>query len=124
MYDPDALRLALARRLRSLRIEAGLTQIELAERAGISNEFLSRIEHASGTPSLDTVARLAHGLGLQLCEVFQEDAPADVMARLGTLLARLEPEDVELILALAEQVAKHRRAAPESRPLRNGRKRH
>ncbi|HLV60456.1 MAG TPA: helix-turn-helix transcriptional regulator [Fredinandcohnia sp.] len=105
MEDTTELRQALARRIRSLRQEAGLTQVELAERAGISNEFLSRIEHASGTPSLDTLARLARGLGIGLCELFQESEPSDAVQRIEPLLRRMSEEGRELVVAVARSVA-------------------
>lgn len=105
VQDPKDLRHALAHRLRSLRLEAGLTQVDLAERAGISNEFLSRIEHASGTPSLETLARLAEGLGIELCELFQEKVPSDAVGRIEPLLGRMSEEGRELVLAVAEKVA-------------------
>jgi WD40 repeat protein/transcriptional regulator with XRE-family HTH domain len=50
--------------LRRYRTAAGLTQEELAERAGLSSRGLSYIERGSRRPYRDTVGRLADALGL------------------------------------------------------------
>src|ERR687886_804407 len=51
--------------LRQLRLEAGLTQEELAERAGLSTRGLSDLERGlRRTPRLGTVRLLAEALGL------------------------------------------------------------
>src|SRR5690348_11663954 len=52
----------LAKQLRELREEAGLSQAELARRAGISRQALNQIEASEGDPSFATVSRLASEL--------------------------------------------------------------
>src|SRR5438445_12105883 len=52
-------------RLRDLRRAAGLTQEQLAERAGVSPRSISGLERGEGgTPRRDTVALLVRALGL------------------------------------------------------------
>jgi predicted ATPase/DNA-binding XRE family transcriptional regulator len=54
-----------SRRLRRLRVAAGLTQQELAERAGVSVRAISDLEREiNERPRRDTAAMLANGLGL------------------------------------------------------------
>ena len=48
------------------RKDIGLTQKELAERTGIYQADISKIERAIGNPSLSTLSRLAEGLGMEL----------------------------------------------------------
>lgn len=55
---------ALGRRLSAFRRDAQLTQEALADRAGISVQFLGNIERGIGTPSLNTLISLAHALEL------------------------------------------------------------
>jgi len=51
--------------LRGLRTEAGLTQEELAEAAGLSSRAISYLERGEvATPHKDTVRLLANALGL------------------------------------------------------------
>ena len=48
-------RAALAARLREIRIEAGLTASDLAERAGWQRSKVSKIEHARQVPSIGDI---------------------------------------------------------------------
>ena len=56
----------LGRRVKELRTRRGLTQADLAERAGISQTTLSRLEGGHQCPSLQGVATLAEALGVSL----------------------------------------------------------
>ncbi len=59
----------LGRRLRELRMAAGLTQAELARRTGIHRPNIARVEAGRHTPSLDTLARIAHAIGVPTTQV-------------------------------------------------------
>ena len=48
------------------RKASGLTQKELAERTGIAQADISKMENGSANPSLRTLRRLAAGMGMQL----------------------------------------------------------
>ncbi len=48
------------------RIEQNMTQKELAERTGIRQSNISRIESGVTSPTVTTLARLAAGLGKKL----------------------------------------------------------
>ena len=56
----------LAVSLASARIEAGLTQKQLAETSGIYQADISKIERGLANPSLSTLKRLADGMGMAL----------------------------------------------------------
>jgi DNA-binding XRE family transcriptional regulator len=59
----------LGRRLRELRLAAGLTQAELARRTGIHRPNIARVEAGRHTPSLETLARLAQAIGVSTTRV-------------------------------------------------------
>jgi transcriptional regulator with XRE-family HTH domain len=62
----------LSRRVAKLRRDSGLTKTALAEKTGLSTSTISRIESAGETlynPHLDTLAYLAHGLGVKVGEI-------------------------------------------------------
>ena len=63
----------LGARLRALRLEAGLTQAEVARRTGIHRPNIARVEAGRHTPSLETVARLAHAIGVPTSLVLVEE---------------------------------------------------
>ncbi len=52
----------IGRALRSVRTNAGITQAELAERAKVSREVVSRIESGHHSPRADTLAALLSAL--------------------------------------------------------------
>ena len=45
------------------RLACNMTQKELAERTGIRQSNISRIESGADSPTVDTLARIAAGLG-------------------------------------------------------------
>ena len=57
------LKKSLARNLRRLRVARGLSQSELAAKAGIARPHLSRLENRTYDTGLDTVSKLAAALG-------------------------------------------------------------
>ncbi len=59
----------LGARLRKLRLEAGLTQAELARRTGIHRPNIARVEAGRHTPSLETLARIANAIGVSTTHV-------------------------------------------------------
>lgn len=60
---------ALAALLRQLREARGVTQEELACRAGLTMSALSRIERGLNRPAWETVARISRALGVSLVEL-------------------------------------------------------
>ena len=77
MTKPIAALGSLRIPLRHLREERGLTQVELSERTGIQQGSLSKIEQGPSRIGLDTLVRLAHGLGLASpLELFQWEPAA------------------------------------------------
>lgn len=69
-YDALEPEFQLVRELIRARREAGLTQKELAEKTGIQQANLSRIENGNGNPSVMTLNRIAQGLGKKLVITF------------------------------------------------------
>lgn len=61
-------RLKLGKRLKKLRNEAGLTQIQLAKSAGVSRPTISRIENGANYPNTNTLRALSEALGLDFSE--------------------------------------------------------
>ena len=72
MKDPDFkrewddLEYRLMMMVLKARNEQHLTQSELAERTGIRQSNISRIEKGQSLPSIATLNKIAHGLGKEL----------------------------------------------------------
>ena len=60
----------LARNLKENRRRLGITQPELAERAGMSTQYLAMIEIAPKFPTADILERLSAALGIDPHELF------------------------------------------------------
>ena len=66
---------ALGRRVRHLRKQAGLTLDQLAERTGVSGSHLSLVENARREPRLSLVQRIAEVLGVAVEDLLTGRAP-------------------------------------------------
>ncbi len=75
----DPADLELGTRLRAIRQRFGLSQRELARRAGITNGTVSLIEQGQVSPSVGSLRRLTGALSLSLAEFFAFDL--DALAR-------------------------------------------
>ena len=78
------LGVVLLTRLRALRERKGLTQAELAARAGITRGSLGRLENLQGPPRPPTTRRLAKALGVKpedLSEPLPDEATAQDRAQ-------------------------------------------
>ncbi|WP_327263128.1 helix-turn-helix domain-containing protein [Streptomyces sp. NBC_01232] len=67
------LAMAFARAVYERRKALGLSQAQLAERAGLTQAKISRVEGADGVPTLPLLRRLAHALDAGLSIALDED---------------------------------------------------
>ena len=75
-YEQADRDLRLDDQLRAIRRSRNLTQKEVAERAGMSQRALSRIELGGGVPDIETLCRLGHAMGVRF-HVIVGDEDAD-----------------------------------------------
>ena len=68
--------------LRERRLECGLTQTELAARAGVSRQLVAAVEADRNTPAVDAAIGLARALATSVEELFAS-RPRQVVAALG-----------------------------------------
>ena len=66
----DDIRAVFGRRVRELRTARGLSQEELAHRAGIHWTYLGGIERGERNPALVNVGRIAKALKVPAAELF------------------------------------------------------
>lgn len=66
----DILLETFAKILRQQRLAKGLSQEELAHRAGVSMRYVSLLESRHHQPSLSTIRGLCSGLGISMVELF------------------------------------------------------
>lgn len=75
----------IGRRIRDYRRQARLTQAELAERAGVCQQYIGCLERGEGIPSLATVMSLCSALAVEpntlLLDCFRHDPEAPCSLR-------------------------------------------
>jgi transcriptional regulator with XRE-family HTH domain len=76
LQDEPALRSLIAARVRDARKNLGLTARELGDRVGVTRSFISQVERAEVTPSLQTMLRITHALGIPMADLFEATRPA------------------------------------------------
>jgi len=76
-------------RLREVRLQRGMTQVELAEKAAVSVNYVGRLEKGTTTPGIDLVDRLAAALGATVAELLPAASPPDASAVLKERARRL-----------------------------------
>ena len=64
--SPETERIDIAANVRRLRKTRGLTQVGLAERSGLCQSWISRLERRAENPSIATLQRLATGLQVEV----------------------------------------------------------
>ncbi|MBI1209929.1 MAG: helix-turn-helix domain-containing protein [Alphaproteobacteria bacterium] len=69
--DPTDLRAVFAANLYRLRVERGLTQQELAEKANVGRIYVWQLEHCIYSASLKIIQRLAEALDVEPSELLR-----------------------------------------------------
>lgn len=67
-----------AYRLRTLRKKFGLSQEELAEIFDVDSSYIGRLERLERNPSLDTLEKIANGLGVKVHDLINFDKELQV----------------------------------------------
>lgn len=62
----------MARNLRILRNQKGLSQEELAFQAGINRNYVGQIERKEKSPTVDMIEKLATALDIEPIEIFSK----------------------------------------------------
>jgi transcriptional regulator with XRE-family HTH domain len=91
-------------RLRGIRTTFGLSQRELARRAGVTNGLISLIEQNRVSPSVSSLKRVLDGVPMSLAEFFTLDLTASPQAFYGAEdLVELGNPEVSLRLVAAQR---------------------
>lgn len=96
-------------RIKAARLAAGISQNQLAKRAGVSQAGLSAIESTTKSPNVDTLERIANALHIPLQELLapacperEEGCDRRWIPVLGTVQAGIPAESLENILDYEE----------------------
>jgi transcriptional regulator with XRE-family HTH domain len=67
----DRTLVALAKRIKELRLDKGISQEELAHRSGLSRTGMGFLETGKRWPRLDTLTKVADGLNISVDELLK-----------------------------------------------------
>ena len=99
-------------RIRDVRNKTGLTQFELAERAGLNLSWLGQIERGQRTATIITLSKICGALNISLGELFRESQKhsfqkGDLIIReLRELLKGQSEEDKQFIIEVVRRICK------------------
>lgn len=93
------LTVEFGKKVRSLRQGKGMSQEELAFKAGLSPAHLGQIERAQKKPTLETIGRLADALGVVVVDLFAFDAPVQAENRNNETIEKINSQ----LLAMSEE---------------------
>lgn len=98
---------AIGKRLRDARVAKGMTQEELAERAGLSPNHISVIERGIKSPQLDSFVSVCNALGVSADTVLIDVVDAATESAVSELseLLRGQPRDVQIRILRAVRAA-------------------
>ncbi|MGB9839784.1 helix-turn-helix domain-containing protein [Thermovenabulum sp.] len=113
-------------KLKKLRTERGLTQVELAKKAGVSPALIGQLENGKVEPSIKTLEKLAHALSVTPCFFVTDDDGAENIFKIMNpalkelfldpkvksvleMVADCTPEELSFILRFIELYKSHRK---------------
>ena len=91
----------VSKRLISLRVQCGLTQNGLAERAGVSQTHLRRVELGQADITIGHLQLLCDAMSISIQDFFKEESEPDEMAM---AFSKLSPKQKKLLLAFLESL--------------------
>src|SRR4030043_158168 len=94
--------------IRKHRKEKRLTLKAVAEKAGISEGFLSQVENSTSSPSVDTLISISNAIGVNAGDLLNQVSAQENLA----IVRKMEWDDIEVPKA---GFATHRFLSPENR---------
>lgn len=111
--------------VRGTRLRLGLSQEAVAERVGVSPEFIGRVERGQALPSVPTLLSLSEVLGVGVDVLVgraQGEGPrvegSVELRRLVTLMSELPPRSLRLLVPIVVEMGKATRVQPRHRAAR------
>ena len=91
----------VSKRLRKLREQCGYTQNGLAERAGVSQTHLRRVELGQADITVSHLQLICDAMSITMKEFFEEATDTDEIA---AVFSKLSPKQKKLLLAFIESL--------------------
>ncbi len=104
----------LGKRIAFFRKLRNLTQAELAEKVGLSSNFIALIESGRRAPSFETLEKLIEVLNVSVNQIFnfeesnEYDTAEEIRERLNSYISEMKPEDLYILMDLADKIKRGR----------------
>lgn len=106
----------IGKNIRRFRLEKGLRQEDLAERAGLSDKYISMIERGMKTPALETFIDIVNALGVSADMLLSDVVSTGYTVKVSLLTERLEKlseADRKMVYDVIETLLSHTTAENE-----------
>ena len=80
----------IGHRMKELRIQYGLTQQELADRAELTKGFISQLERNQNSPSVGTLLDIIQCLGMTPAEFFTDSEPEQIVYKANDYFEKID----------------------------------
>ncbi|MFP1817230.1 helix-turn-helix domain-containing protein [Lonsdalea quercina] len=71
MKNTKDITVRFGQRVKTLRLQAGLSQEAFADKCGLDRTYISGIERGVRNPTLEVIGVIADGLGIELAVLFK-----------------------------------------------------
>jgi len=75
----------IGKQIKTIRKAAGNTQEQLAEKAGLSLNYITMIESGKRAPTVETLNKIAYSLKVKLRDLFSTDVQIPVLKKQRTI---------------------------------------
>jgi transcriptional regulator with XRE-family HTH domain len=104
----EALKSLLSHNIKLFRVDSGLSQAELAEKAGISTPYLGAIERGDKWPSPATLAEIAFSMGIEPYDLFKPESASSrevkkIIAKLAKDISAFAGQSAKLLNSVAKE---------------------
>jgi transcriptional regulator with XRE-family HTH domain len=104
----EALKSLMSRNIKQFRTDSGLSQAELAEKAGISIPYLGSVERGDKWPSPATLSGIAHGLGIEPYDLLKPEIASSrevrkIVAKFARDISALAGQTVKLLNSVSKE---------------------
>ena len=97
----------IGNRMKELRIQYGLTQQELADRAELTKGFISQLERNQNTPSVNTLLDIIQCLGTTPAEFFADEEPEQIVFKEMDYFEKIDEENKAAIEGVVPNAQKN-----------------
>ena len=102
----------IGKRMKELRVQYGLTQQELADRAELTKGFISQLERNQNSPSIGTLLDIIQCLGTTPAEFFTDAEPEQIVFKADDYFEKIDEEKHHCIEWIVPNAQRSRYGSP------------